>query len=64
MSVSDQDLRNGLGDLLEYVGYALELAEAKGAKAGRAYLKEVGADIISGRGHPAPNPGPVTPEGH
>ena len=64
MNVSDQDLKNGLGSLLEFVGYALELAESKGAAAGRRYLNKVAADIITGKGHRAPNPGPVTPPGH
>lgn len=62
--VVDQDLRNGLGSVLEFVAHALELAEAKGAKAGKDYLLRVAKDIITGRGHPAPNPGPVTPEAH
>ena len=60
--VFEQDLRNGLGSQFDYVGHALELAEAKGAAAGKKYLKKVGADIITGRGQRAPHPGPVAPE--
>ena len=61
--VTDQDLKNGLGSLLEFVGEAIRLAHSPGGPdAARAYLHNVSGDIITGKGHRAPNPGPVTPQ--
>ena len=56
--VVDQDLKNGLSSTLEFCAEAHRLA---GNEKGRQYLLQVSRDITSGRGHPAPNPGPVTP---
>ena len=56
--VTDQDLKNGLGSLLDFVAEAFRMA---GRERERRYLLQVGRDIISGKGHTAPNPGPVTP---
>ena len=58
--VVDQDLKNGLSSTLEFCAEAHRLA---GNEKGRQYLLDVSRDITSGRGHPAPNPGPVTPLG-
>ena len=60
--VTDQNLKNGMGSLLEYVSEAFRLNAAKGPDAARAYLHEVAEDIITDKGRPAPeNTGPVTP---
>ena len=59
--VLDQDLKNGLGSLLEFVAHAIEIAHVRSPEEAKNYLKEVSRDIITGKGHPAPNPGPVTP---
>ena len=59
--VTDQDLKNGLGSLLEFVAEAIRLHETKGMEPARDYLLKVSKDIITGKGHRAPNPGPVTP---
>ena len=56
--VTDQDLKNGLSSVLEFVA---ESARISGHGEAREYLLQVSRDIASGRGHPAPNPGPVTP---
>ena len=56
--VVDQDLRNGLGSLLQFIGHAFEIGDGHRA---RVYLDAVARDIITGRGHPGPVPGPVTP---
>lgn len=61
--VTDQDLKNGLGSVLEFMEEALRIVGEKGTDAARKYLREVAGDIISGKGHPAPSPGPVTPDG-
>ena len=58
--VTDQDLKNGLSSVLEFVA---ESARISGHMQARDYLLQVSRDITSGRGHPAPNPGPVTPTG-
>ena len=60
--VTDQNLKNGMGSVLEFCGYAVELASVKGAQAARDYLKGVARDIITGRGRRAPNPAPVAPQ--
>ena len=60
-SITVQDLRNGLGDLLQYVGKAIEIAKEESTQAAQNYLNEVSEDIITGKGHIAPNTGPVTP---
>ena len=65
--VSDQDLKNGLGSILEFVGEAFRVAGKNGAnpqacEQARAYCRSVAADIITGKGRRAPNPGPVTPQ--
>ena len=65
--VVDQDLKNGLGSLLEFVGEAFRVAGKNGANTAacekaREYCISVGRDIISGKGRRAPNPGPVTPK--
>ena len=60
--VSDQDLRNGLGSLLQFVSEGFRLYRTHGEDAAKNYLNEVAKDIISGKGHPAPSPGPVTPD--
>ena len=67
--VVDQDLKNGLSSVLEFCAEGFRkiaehsdpLAAARAAEEARAYLLQVSRDIASGRGHPAPNPGPVTP---
>ena len=56
--VTDQDLKNGLSSVLEFVA---EGFNKHGDEEARDYLLQVARDITSGRGHPAPNPGPVTP---
>ena len=56
--VVDQDLKNGMSSVLEFCAEAHRLA---GNEKGRQYLLQVSRDITSGVGHPAPNPGPVTP---
>ena len=58
-TVLDQDLRNGLGSVLEFCAEGFRLS---GNEEARQYLLRVSRDISSGRGHPAPNPGPVTPD--
>ena len=59
--VTDQDLKNGLSSDLEFAAEAFRIAGEKGTNAARDYLLQVARDITSGKGHPAPNPGPVTP---
>ena len=56
--VVDQDLKNGMASILEFVAEAFRQA---GRGRERAYLLGVARDIASGKGHPAPSPGPVTP---
>lgn len=56
--ISEQDLKNGMSSVLEFCAEAHRLA---GNEKGRDYLLQVSRDITSGKGHPAPNPGPVTP---
>lgn len=56
--VSDQDLKNGMSSTLEFVAEAFRRT---GREAERGYLLKVARDIASGKGHPAPSPGPVTP---
>ena len=56
--VVDSDLKNGLSSVLEFAAEAHRLG---GNEEGRQYLLHVSRDIASGLGHPAPNPGPVTP---
>lgn len=56
--VMDQDLKNGLSSVLEFVAEGFRLS---GDGPAREYLLSVSRDVASGRGHPAPNPGPVTP---
>lgn len=68
--VTDQDLKNGLSSILEFCAEGFrKIAEAdvpygvaKSAEESRDYLLQVSKDITSGKGHPAPNPGPVTPK--
>ena len=55
--ISEQDLKNGMSSVLEFCAEGVRL----GGEKGRQYLLQVSRDIASGRGHPAPNPGPVTP---
>ena len=56
--VVDQDLKNGLSSVLEFAAEGFRLS---GQEDARQYLLQVSRDIASGVGHPAPNPGPVTP---
>lgn len=55
--VVDQDLKNGLSSVLEFAAEGVR----RGDEDGRQYLLQVSRDLASGKGHPAPNPGPVTP---
>ena len=55
--VMDQDLKNGLASVLEFCAAGVKM----GGEVGQRYLIEVARHIASGRGYPAPNPGPVTP---
>lgn len=57
--VTEQDLRNAVGSALEFAAEAFRVNEPNTA---RTYLRQVAKDIITGKGHPAPNPNPVTPE--
>lgn len=59
--VSDQDLRNALGSVLEFAaeGFRITATDPTGADGARTYLRSVAADIISGKGHPAPADGPA-----
>ena len=56
--VSDQDLKNGLSGVLQFVAGAMRMNPRQGAD----YLDQVARDVASGKGHPAPVPGPVTPK--
>ena len=58
--VFDQDLKNGLSSVLEFCAEAFRMNDPNAA---RDYLLQVSRDIASGKGHSAPNPGPVEPEG-
>ena len=57
-AVSDQDLKNGMASVLEFVAHGFEVSGDHDAK---NYLMQVARNIASGRGQPAPSPGPVTP---
>lgn len=56
--VFDQDLKNGMSSVLEFCAEAFRMNDPDKA---RDYLLQVSRDIASGKGHPAPNPGPVEP---
>ena len=56
-AVSDQDLKNGLSSVLQYVAHAFAVPPGEAER----YLTGVSRDIASGKGHQAPSPGPVTP---
>lgn len=55
---TDQDLKNGMASVLEFVAEAFRRS---GFEPERQYLLGVARDITDGKGHPAPNAGPVTP---
>lgn len=57
--VDDQDLKNGLASVLEFCAEGFRI---DGNQEARKYLLMVSRDIASGKGHPAPNSGPVTPQ--
>ena len=60
--VTDQDQRNGLSSIMEFVGEAIRIAHADGPEKAKDYCEHVARDLASGTGHPAPSQGPVTPD--
>lgn len=59
--VRDQDLKNGLGSILEFVAEGIKRSFEQSPDVGFKYLRKVAKHIIDGEGEALPVPGPVTP---